>query len=174
MDETVEIHYSKPFAYFSILIMIGLLSFLTYLVLNMDPSKWKGERLMYFSISGLILLALIGYEVIKFLIPAIKNQSAIILNNEFIINNVGNIIISWNNVKEIRSIKSRANFIAIDLINNRNVTSQTKNIFKKVLYANNKFFYGTLILISTQFLEGSSEEISSIFFLFFQQTRKKF
>jgi hypothetical protein len=150
--------------------MIALISFLTYLVLSSGTEKWKGS-LIFLSVFALLLFSLTIYLIVRYLIPAVKGQNAIILNNDFIIDNIRNNKISWNNVREIRSINSRANFIAIDLINNSKVTSQTKNIFKKILYSNNKIFYGTPILIPTQFVEGSNKEIMNIFFAFFQQTR---
>jgi hypothetical protein len=171
MNETMEIRYSRAYAYFALIVMIALISFLTYLVLSSGTEKWKGNSLIFLSMFGLLLFLLTIYLIVRYLIPAVKRQNAIILNNDFIIDNIRNNKISWNNVREIRSINGRANFIAIDLINNSEVTCQTKNIFKKILYANNKIFYGTPILIPTQFVDGSSIEIMNIFFSFFQQTR---
>jgi len=171
MNDTVEIHYSRAYAYYALILMTALISFLTYLVLSSDPGKWKGNSLIFLSLFALLLFLLTIYLIVKYLIPAAKKQNAIILNSDFIIDNIRNDKISWNNVKEIRSINGRAKFIAIDLINNSEVTNQTKNIFKKILYINNKTFYGTPILIPTQFVDGSNEEIMNIFFSFFHQTR---
>ena len=171
MNETVEIHYSRAFAYFAFILLIALISFLTYLVMSGDAERWRGNGLIFLGVFAFLLLSLTIYLISKYLIPAAKNQNAIILNSGFIIDNIRNDKISWNNVRDIRSINGRANFIAIDLINNSEVTHQTKNIFKKILYANNKIFYGTPILIPTQFVDGSNKEIMNIFFAFFQQTR---
>jgi hypothetical protein len=171
MNDTVEIRYSKAYAYFALILMTALISFSTYLVLSSGTEKWKGNSLIFLSVFALLLFSLTIYLIVSYLIPAVKGQNAIILNTDFIIDNIRNNKISWNNVKEIRSINGRANFVAINLIDNSEVTCQTKNIFKKILYANNKIFYGTPILIPTQFVDGSNEEIMNIFFSFFQQTR---
>lgn len=170
MNETVEIHYSKGFAYFAPIVMMGLISFLTYIVLTDDPTKWKGRGLVYLIVIAIILLTLTFYLILKYLIPALKGQNALVLNDELIIDNISNNVIKWDNVSGIRSLNSRgSNFIAIDLINSLEVTQPTRNILKKISYANNKFFYGTPILIPTQFLEGSDKKLIEIFLSFFQQ-----
>lgn len=171
MNNIVEIHYSKNFAYFAVLFLTGLISLMTYIIMTGDPTNRKGIALIYLSAIGILLLALIFYLTVKYLIPAVKGHNAIILNSDFIIDNIRNNKISWNNVREIRSINGRANFIAIDLIDNSEVTHQTKSIFKKLLYANNKLIYGTPILIPTQFVNGTNKELMNLFLPFFQRTR---
>jgi hypothetical protein len=171
MNDTVELRYSRAYAYTALVLMLVLISFLTYLVLSSGTEKWERNTLYFLTTFAVLLFSLTIYLIVRYLIPAIKRQNAIILNNDFIVDNIRNNKISWNNVKEIRSINGRANFVAINLIDNSEVTCQTKNIFKKILYANNKIFYGTPILIPTQFVDGSNEEIMNIFFSFFQQTR---
>jgi len=171
MNDTAEIYYSRAYAYFALIIMVGLTSFLTYIVLTEDAKKWKGSGLVYLAGFALLLLFSSIYIIVRYLIPAVTKKSAIILNSEFIIDKLRNNKIPWNNVREIRSIYGPANFIAIDLINKREVTHQTKNIFKKILYVNNNLIYGTPILIPTQFIEGSNKELMEVFLSFFKRTR---
>ena len=108
----------------------------------------------------------------KYFIPAINGRTAVRLNNQGIIDNVRNNTIEWDNVKEIRLVNSRGtNFIAIDLIDNKALTSQTRNIFKKILFLNNQFFYGTPVLIATQFLSGDGKDIFNIVTNYFRKTK---
>jgi len=172
MTDQIEIQYSKTFAYFALIIMVGIISLLTFTVLTGDPIKWKGNGLFYLGIMDVLCFCLTVYLIIKYLIPAVKRQTAILINDSCIIDHIRNNTIQWTNVKAIRNISSRSsNFIAIDLNNSKEITSQTNNLFKKILYINNKLFYGTPILISTQYLEGSSQDLLKLFVSFFNRQK---
>jgi len=172
MTDHIDIPYSKTFAYFALVIMAGLISLLTFTVLTGDPIKWKGDGLFYLGIMDILCFILTLYLIIKYLIPATKKQIAVSINNDYIIDNIRNNKIKWENVKAIRSVSSRSSsFIAIDLSNSQEITCQTNNIFKKILFASNKFFYGTPVLISTQFLEGSNKDLINSFLSFFDKQK---
>ena len=172
MTDHIDIPYSKTFAYFALVIMAGLISLLTFTVLTGDPIKWKGNGLFYLGIMDILCFILTNYLIVKYLIPAIKRQIAVTINNDYIIDNIRNNKIMWDNVKTIRSVSSRnSKFIAIDLNKPQEITCQTNNVFKKILFANNKFFYGTPVLISTQFLEGSNKDLLNSFLLFFDRQK---
>ena len=172
MTDHIDIPYSKTFAYFALVIMAGLISLLTITVLNDDPIKWKGNGLLYLGIMDILCFILTLYLIIKYLIPATKKQIAVTINNDYIIDNIRNNKIKWENVKAIRSVSSRSSsFIAIDLDNSQEITGETNNVIKKILFASNKFFYGTPILISTQFLEGSTKDLLKLFLSFFERQK---
>ena len=170
--DQVDIPYSKTFAFFAFLIMVGIISFLTFIVLTDNPIKWKGNGLFYLGIMDTICFLLTIYLTIKYLIPSIKRQTALHIDNNFIIDNIRHNKISWANVKEIRSGSFKSsNYIAIILKDTSKLSSPTKNIFKKILFANNRFFYGTPILIPTQFLEGNCDEILNQFLPFIERQK---
>ena len=172
MTDQVDIHYSKTFAYFALVIMTGLVSLLTFTVLTNDSTKWKDNGLFYLGILDLLCIGLTIYLIKKYLIPAIKKQVAISLNKDCIIDNIRHNTIRWDNIKLIRNVSNRSSsFIAIDLNDSKEITGQTNNIFKKILFANNTFFYGTPILISTQFLEGNNKDLLNEFLSFFERQK---
>jgi hypothetical protein len=59
-----------------------------------DPTNREGDALVYLSVIAIIFFGLIFYLVVKYLIPAINRQNALVLNNEFIIDNIRKNVIS--------------------------------------------------------------------------------
>jgi hypothetical protein len=108
----------------------------------------------------IILLFFILILVIKYLIPGLIGKVAIELNNEGIIENIRNRQIAWNNISGIRLVysKSKAS-IAIDIIDESLIIYKSRNIFQKPLAAVAKTFWGTPVLISTQYIEGKNSAI---------------
>lgn len=124
------------------------------------------QPLLFFSILYFIFLLI----VVKYLyIPAIKNQAALELNERGIIDHVYGLTIDWNNIYNIgyekRGITS---FIVIDLKNRKIVTSQTKNIYKKLSFLFNRFLFGTPIAIASTYIKGKKSAIFNATTSYFQ------
>ena len=67
---------------------------------------------------------------------------------------------TWDNISGIRLVYSKSNVsIAIDLIDDSLVIYKSKSIFRKPLALVAKTFYGTKILISTQYIQGKNSDI---------------
>ena len=69
-----------------------------------------------FGVCLIIFIFLIGLLVIKRLIPALKGEISLGLNNEVLIDYIRNIIIDWKDIKGIKLIRGRsASTLRIDL-----------------------------------------------------------
>ena len=160
MKDIITIRYSKSIAYFRIIILIILVLTLFYITFINDSMNWNIYS--QYLIIGICLFSLIGlwYHIVKYLMLAIKRVVAINIDKEGITNNINNYIVKWNNVKSIRIVSNfGSSYIAIDLINTKEATGNTTNIFKMISDANNTLLFKTPILISTQFLEVDNKEL---------------
>jgi len=167
-----EIRYSKPFAYFATVVMIGLVCLFLFSTFQQDTTKLTSNGFLILIALNVFSFFLTFYSIKKYLVPAIKGENAVVLDKDYITDNIRHNLIKWNNVEGIRMTSSRGSaFIAIDLKNNSEVTSQTKNFFKKLLYLSNRFFFGTPTLIPTQFLEGSNQEILNLISNYFDRQK---
>ena len=152
--------------------MFGLLGLSLFITIKQDTSKLTQNGLFFLVAFNLFATLMIFYSITKYLLPAIKGDNAVVLNNDCITDNIRKNIVNWNDIERIRMTSGKgSSFIAIDLKNNSEVISQTKNFLKKLLYWNNKFFFGTPILIPTQFLEGSNQEILTLISNYFDRQK---
>ena len=172
MSNVINIPFNKTFTLLALIVLTGLFMFLAYALLNVPRPYEIVQGLVVLLSLNVFCLFLVIYFIKKYCIPTMNGQPAVSLNSQGIIDNIRNNTIEWDNVKGIRFVTNRGtNFIAIDLIDNKAATSQTRNIFKKLLFLSNKFFYGTPILIATQFLNGDGKNIFDIIEDYFTKTQ---
>ena len=172
MENIIHLPYSKNFAFIASAILLGLVIFVSYFLIELIPQDNATNAVIGLSLMDTFCFFIIIYFVNKYFIPALNGLKAIELNSEGIVDNIGNNKINWNNVSNIRLVIGGSTpFIAIDLKNNDALTSQTRNILKKLLYRNNIAFYQTPALIATQYIKGSRMEIFNIILNYFQQIK---
>ena len=166
-DQTV-IHYNTIFSLFIVIALLGITTLATLAFINDGLTIGLDTYdLLFFSIGGIGGFGLAIYFLIVYLIPAIKKQSAVVINIDCICDNMKHITIRWDNVKDVGRFGSRySNFILIYLNDPKEITGLTNNSFKKLMYLYNKLVYGTPIVISTQFLSGNDYEILALFLPF--------
>ncbi len=159
MKDTVLIKYSKISSWFGLIFIIGLIymSYSSFIKFYQNNETINWILIVCFD-SMLILF--IYFLIIKYLIPGLTGKVAIELNNVGIIENIRKRQMTWDNISRIRLVYSKSNvFIAIDLIDDSLVIYKSKNIFQKPLAFIAKSFYGTQILISTQYIQGKNSDI---------------
>ncbi len=163
----------KSFAYnklFSYCVTSGILVLLIIFIIRSyqleDPSQVR--VLKYFGYSILILL---GIAISKFLIPSIKQKSALELNDVSLVDKVRNREVFWENIKGIRLIRFRNGGagICIDLIDKAAFMSNLK-LSQKFLGFISNLTYGTPFVIPLQFISGPNKDIFDTILLFLKQS----
>jgi len=112
MTDNTEYPYSLKFSLGSIFLMVLLMLLLfRNVVITNTTITW-----VVFGVCLIIFIFLIGLLVIKRLIPALKGEISLGLNNEVLIDYIRNIIIDWKDIKGIKLIRGRsASTLRIDL-----------------------------------------------------------
>jgi len=112
MTDNTEYPYSLKFSLGSIFLMVLLMLLLfRNVVITNTTITW-----VVFGVCLIIFIFLIGLLVIKRLIPALKGEISLGLNNEVLIDYIRNITIDWKDIKGIKLIRGRsASTLSIDL-----------------------------------------------------------
>jgi hypothetical protein len=152
MAETIEYPYSKNSAFFGVvmpLVFFGItFSNLRYSYLMGFTISW-----IIIAIADLVFLSLFIYMLFKRLIPALKNEIALELNEEGIRDYTRNIVIEWGDVKDINM-------------------EQGRNFSKMVIDLNQETDYGKQIAISLRWVEGKDLEICETAMAYFEEVTK--
>lgn len=174
MTDHADLHYNKIWAFFAVATTTVMTILITLSYLKERPAEgWTDYDLLYFCMAAIFCIGLAVYFLMNYLIPAIKKQSAVVINADCIIDNINNITIKWQDVKEVGRITGRySNFILIYLNDPKIITDETNNIYKKLMYAWYKIFYGTPIVISTQFISGNTFDLLNMFLPFLDRQRQ--
>lgn len=174
MKDQVDIHYNKIWAFFCAITPIVMTTLIILSFLKEVPfGGWNTFEILYYSMAGLVCAGSAIYFLNEYFIPALKRKSAVVINEDCITDNIKNIEIKWNNVIEVGRFTSRySNYILIFMDNPKEITGQTNNIFKKLMYAYNKLVYGTPIVISMQFISGNTFDTLGLFLPFLEKQKE--
>ena len=142
--EVVKFTYSKKSGYAA----LGLLTVLTLLLLKTAVSNYLVHDILGTSIFGvfiLLLLFLLGLMIVSRLVPALKSEVAIELDENGVKDYIRNIILDWKDIEDIglkpgRSsamlifeLKFNSDFGKQVFISLRWVDGRDQEIYKKVL-----------------------------------------
>ena len=139
MSETIEYPYSKNSA------LLGLLLPLIFIALTFNNliSAMAGGYVFIWVVIGIadfVFLLFLAYILTKRLIPALRNQVALELNEEGITDYQRNIIIEWKDVKDVSQEFGRS-------------------FSKMVIDLKHETDYGTQVAISLRWVTGKDSEI---------------
>ena len=139
MTETIQYPYSKSTA---ILGVVLPLVFFAVTFNNFRYSFSSGYTISWVIIgsANLIFLLLLFYILFKRLIPALRNEAALELNEQGISDFTRNIIIEWADVKNIDMQLAR-------------------NFSKMIIDLKHETDYGTQVAISLRWIKGKDLEI---------------
>lgn len=112
MIETVKYPYSLKFSAGTILLMLLLMLLLLRNVIKANVLlTW-----VIFGFFAAIFVFMLGLLFVKRLVPAVKGNIAMELNEEVLIDYIRNITINWNDIRDIKLIRGRsASTIRVDL-----------------------------------------------------------
>jgi hypothetical protein len=152
MIESIQYPYSKNAALFGLamplVFFIITFSNLRYSYINGFILSW-----VLIALADLIFLALFIYILTKRLLPALKNQVALELNEEGITDFTRNIVIEWTDVKNIDMQLGR-------------------NFSKMIIDLKQETDYGTQIAISLRWIAGKDLEICETTQAYFEEMTK--
>jgi hypothetical protein len=157
MTNSIQIPYSKSFAYFGLIFTFGM----TAIFFPFQPKYQTGDAsLLLFDASVDIVFLLMGLIfIIKFFIPSVKGVCALELNKDSIIDNVRHRKIYWNNISGVRMTSSSySSGIAVDIVDKDKV-EEPKSIWNRFQSLLAQLFFGTPVVISNKFIKGSDKEI---------------
>src|SRR5258708_14187854 len=107
MTETIQYPYSKTSAFLGValpLVFFGItFNNFRYSYLGGDTISW-----MIIAFADLIFIAFLIFILVKRLIPALRNEVALELNEEGITDYTRNIVIEWREVKDINMERGRS------------------------------------------------------------------
>lgn len=173
MTNRIEIPFSKGFAIFGTLFLTGFVILFSYKYFYEDPRAMSNNDWLILVVLDTLSAGTCIYFIFKFLIPALKGHPAIIIEKDTITDYVRNNSISWEDVKGFRlGSFGSFNYIGIELKEDNAFINQKRNVFKKLLMVNNRFFYGTPLLIPTQYVAGSDKKLLALF-INYLETRQK-
>jgi len=152
MTETIQYPYSKNAALFGLTmpLVFFIITFnnLRYSYINGFILSW-----VLIALADLIFLVLFTYILVKRLVPALKNQVALELNEEGITDYTRNIVIEWPDVKNIDMQLGR-------------------NFSKMIIDLKQETEYGTQIAISLRWIAGKDLEICNTTQAYFEEMTK--
>ncbi len=149
MIETIEFPYSKNSAF------LGVLLPLVFFGITFNNLRYSFIAHYYISViiiglADTVFLALFLFVIIKRLLPALRNEVALELNEEGIVDYLRNIVIEWNDVKDINLESGR-------------------NSSKMVIDLKEETEYGTQIAISLRWIAGKDLEICQTTMAYFEE-----
>ena len=114
-------------------------------------SLWNDKAYMAVFFLGFLFLIIFNEAIpnaIKFTKHLIKNEPALILTNEELIDNTNSVIFSWSEIKEIKyQLNYPANHISIEVKSPSIFLKKETNSYKRlIMKLNAKFFNGTFSL----------------------------
>jgi hypothetical protein len=163
--------YNKAFSYSAV---TGLLLIITLFLIRsfqlQDPAQ---TRILIYA--GSLILIILGFTVFKYLIPSIKRNSALELNEFSLIDHVRNREVYWNNIRGIRLINFFLNGgsgLAIDLIDKK-IFISTLSTGQSFLCRMNNFSFGTPLVIPLQYISGNNNDIYEAVKYFYEKRKIK-
>jgi hypothetical protein len=149
MSETIDFPYSKNSA------LLGILLPLVFFAITFNNLRYSfigGQTINWIIIvvADLIFLLLLVYVLITRLIPALKNQVALELNEQGITDYTRNIVIEWADVKAINMERSRS-------------------FSKMVIDLKHETDYGQQIAVSLRWIAGKDLEICETTQAYFEE-----
>lgn len=149
MVETIDFPYSKNSAFMGVALPVV---FFAITFNNLRLSFLGGYTLSWIiiTIADLIFMMLFLYVLIKRLIPALKNEVALELNEEGITDYIRNIVIEWADVQDINLERGR-------------------NFSKMVIDLKEETDYGKQIAISLRWVAGKDLEICNTTMAYFEE-----
>jgi hypothetical protein len=156
MQDTIQFKYNKGFAYIGGTGLLLLNLWLIIMTYNDTRTVDIKDKLYLFD--GALLVILIVF-IVKFFIPAIKEQVALELNSEGIFDNVRHRHSSWDNIKDIKwqSFKNSSG-MAVYLFDKSMFISDL-SFFQRTIYFTLGWWYNTPFLIPFQYIAGDNKEI---------------
>lgn len=149
MPETIEYPYSKNSA------MLGLLLPLMFFALTFNNFRFAwdhGEVFIWVAVllANLVFISFFVYILFKRMIPALRNQVALELNDQGISDYQRSIMIEWSDVKGISQEYGRS-------------------YSKLVIDLKHETDYGTQVAISLRWVAGSDKEICGTAMAYFEE-----
>jgi hypothetical protein len=148
--------YNKLFSYSVTFVLLGIL--ILFIIRSYQIEDPAQVRILKYI--GFLFLLLLGIVILKFLIPAINQQSALELNDLSLVDKVRNREVYWGNIKEIRlvSFRNGGAGICIELADKDSFTSNL-NLGQKFLGWMSNLTYGSPFVIPLQYITGSNKDI---------------
>jgi hypothetical protein len=147
MKGTLKYPYSLSFSLASFLVMLVLMLLLFTNVINShSTATW-----LVYGVFVIVFILISTLLIIKRLIPAIKGDAALELNETCIIDYIRNITIDWKDIKEISLVHNKSS--SIIRVNLKWVSD-----------------YGNEIAIPLRFVKGKDNEIYSKVQAYFMKT----
>ncbi len=151
MTEPVQYPYSLKFS-------LGTIALMTLLILLLLNNVIKANSTLIWIVFGvctLIFLSLITLLIIKRLVPALKGDIALELDNEGINDYIRDVSIGWKDIKEIKLIRGRS---------------------ASIMQINLKWEsdYGSQISIPLRWVKGKDDEIYASTLTFFEHNPADF
>jgi len=149
MHETIVYPYSKNSA------VLGVVLPLVFFAITFNNLKYSwlnhyNISLMLIFLADLVFLSLFIFVLIKRLVPALRNEVALELNDEGITDYLRNIVIEWADVKDINMESGR-------------------NFSKMIIDLKHETEYGSQIAISLRWIKGKDLEICETTMAYFEE-----
>jgi hypothetical protein len=154
MTQTVRYTYSLNFCLGTILLMVVLM----YLLFSNAGGPIGIVALAIYGFFSLVFLSTLALLVVKRLIPALKGDIALELDEEGINDYIRNISINWNDINEISLIRGRsASIMQVDLKWESDYGKQL-NIPLRWIKGKDDEIYETVMACFEQGVSNSAEE----------------
>ncbi len=159
MHETIKFLFSKYYSLFgTTLVVLAIVKTLPRLIYFYNLNQTTNFLLI--AAFDLYIFGLFLYFLKRYLLPLIKGEAALEINEKGIISKMRNINLQWDKIKDVRYYSGRwSNFIAIDLVNGEEYKLQFQNPFKKITMWINSRFYLTPLILPTIAIQGNDKEI---------------
>ena len=159
MKNVVKLKYSKISGQIAIIFILFLVSIsLPHLIKfyqKNDTIDW-----ILIAIFDIVFLIMAIFVVKLYLLPGLRGETAIELNDIGIIDNIRKRQVTWDNISGIRLVYSQTkSAVAIDIKDESHIKYNSKNFINKYLATIAKIFRGTPFLITTQYIQGKDSEI---------------
>jgi hypothetical protein len=163
----VKIYYSASGVIsISIAILAGLVvcPFILEIML-ISPIKWGRTGAIYFLIGAIIVQ--ISVIPVLFMIAVClkslhKKQPALELTQDYYIDHMENVKVSWNNITKVWILKGPQSFLKLTLLDNSTVTRKASRMSKYIFFMNNLNSSGGPLSINMALLKGKNKEILRI------------
>lgn len=166
-NRNIEYKFSILFITLSIIVTIPFIFFLSiflygiYIVIENPSFILVG--LISISVFLVFILLEIIPKTIKYLKFYLKNEPALILTKNEIIDNINNVKISWNDVREVSlrdlQFKSTNKTIQIDLNNSEKYINNISSPYKRLITKINKNYFFGAFSINPKIIKCNNSEL---------------
>ena len=157
MGDLIQFPYNKSFAY-STVVLLSILFFIFLFRTFQFNDPRQVQVILFFDI---FFFLLIGFVLLKYVIPAARGKIALELNENNIIDSVRHRVVNWENVQDVTYTKLWGTFtagIVVHLIDKNSFLAE-QNTFQKLLGRISGLSYKTPFVIPSQYLSGDSRQI---------------